>query len=424
MSEPAPSCDCEQSPCASTLQKSTDVDDAIVTARAPVRSGGVVVSEDPSGPWAPYVYALGILGYDFGTEARRDSFKQLMAPADIGGTVVPANPYDSRQMVDHVTANPSEAKALIWTLNLELTPIYAIEAVGPYAASVYDLLTRLLAGEVAEPGDEAYIERVSIPGRRSDRTVKLFSGQVVPVVEVEQVRGLYGWQINALLGAATLAAQAVRAEATAEDVSESLREFLTRVYYDLRNLGVTSHDRALNFAATNAFQAAQTSRRRLRRGWRWTRSTCKRARFVGWTPIAGMSSCASSTPRTAAAPGRSFGSRSTCRTSCRSRWGTCARGARQDDLVASAAVAPRRQAHGRRASSQRRSRSRRQAPAAAHSDVPVTRRQPQRPSGVVDAHREPHAGIGIARRRSARRSLLAHASRWDMDMTLSPLPGA
>lgn len=217
-------------------------------------SGTVVSGEG----WDPYVYALGILGYDFGTEARRDSFKQLMAPAQIGGTIVPANPYDSRQIVDHLTTNPSEANALTWTLNLELTPIYAVEAVGPYAASVDALLTRLLGGEVAAPADAGYIERVSIPGRRTDRTVRLFSGQVVPVVEVEQIRGLYGWQINALLGAATDAAQAVRAEATAQEVGDSLREFLTRVYYDLRNLGATSRDRALNFAATNAFQAAQT----------------------------------------------------------------------------------------------------------------------------------------------------------------------
>jgi hypothetical protein len=34
--------------------------------------------------------------------------------------------------------------------------------------------------------------------------------------------------------------------------------FLNRIYYDLRNLGTTSQDRALNFAATNAFQAAST----------------------------------------------------------------------------------------------------------------------------------------------------------------------
>ena len=32
--------------------------------------------------------------------------------------------------------------------------------------------------------------------------------------------------------------------------------FLNRVYHDLRNLGQTSRDRALNFAATNIFQSA------------------------------------------------------------------------------------------------------------------------------------------------------------------------
>ena len=31
--------------------------------------------------------------------------------------------------------------------------------------------------------------------------------------------------------------------------------FLNRVYYELRNLGVAPQDRALNFAATNAYQA-------------------------------------------------------------------------------------------------------------------------------------------------------------------------
>jgi cyanobactin maturation PatA/PatG family protease len=123
-----------------------------------------------------------------------------------------------------------------------------------------------LGGEVASPADAGYIERVSIPGRRTDRTVKLFSGQIVPVVEVEQIRGLYGWQINLLLGAATEAAHAVNADVSDADVGDSLREFLTRVYYDLRNLGATSRDRALNFAATNAFQAAQTFARAVAAG--------------------------------------------------------------------------------------------------------------------------------------------------------------
>jgi cyanobactin maturation PatA/PatG family protease len=37
-----------------------------------------------------------------------------------------------------------------------------------------------------------------------------------------------------------------------------LSSFLNRVYYNMRNLGQIPRDRALNFAATNAFQAVQT----------------------------------------------------------------------------------------------------------------------------------------------------------------------
>ncbi|MEM9009214.1 MAG: PatA/PatG family cyanobactin maturation protease, partial [Cyanobacteria bacterium P01_F01_bin.86] len=53
-------------------------------------------------PGSDLVYALGTLGYDFGSEARRDSFKQLMPPYTIENTQVPANPYDGRQIVDYL----------------------------------------------------------------------------------------------------------------------------------------------------------------------------------------------------------------------------------------------------------------------------------------------------------------------------------
>ncbi|MEV5573893.1 PatA/PatG family cyanobactin maturation protease [Spirillospora sp. NPDC052269] len=225
-------------------------------ATTPASSQGVGLSGLIGG--ARHIYALGTLGYDFGTEARRDSFKQLMSPTAEDGTVIPANPYDGRQMAAHLSANPSEARSLIWTLNLELTPIYAIEATGPYASEVYQLLSRLLTGEVAAETDEDYIERVSIPGRLTGRSVRLFSGQIVPVAETDQIRGLFGWRINTLIDAATQAAARESGDRSNDELSESLREFLTRVYYDLRNLGATSADRALNFAATNAFQAVHT----------------------------------------------------------------------------------------------------------------------------------------------------------------------
>jgi cyanobactin maturation PatA/PatG family protease len=204
------------------------------------------------------VYALGTLGYDFGTEARRDSFKQLMPAYSIGGITVPANPYDARQMVDYLAASPSESRSLIWTLNIELTPIYAIEPQGAFARDTYAVLQELLAGQIQAESSEEYVERVSIPGVLTGKTVKLFSGQVVPLLAPQNPRGMYGWKINTLVSAAIETVQTTVGDAQEEPIRRTLGSFLNRIYYDLRNLGTTSQDRALNFAATNAFQAAST----------------------------------------------------------------------------------------------------------------------------------------------------------------------
>lgn len=205
------------------------------------------------------VYALGTLGYDFGSEARRDSFKQFMSAVAIEPNIlVPANPYDARQMVDYLGDNLSEAKSLIWTLNIELTPIYAIEPVGTFARDVYEVFQEFLSGQVQAEDNEEYIERVSIPGRITGRTVRLFSGQIVPVIEPESPRGMYGWKVNTLVGSALEAVRTQEGDVDEQQMRKSLGSFLNRVYYDLRNLGQTSQDRALNFAATNAFQAAST----------------------------------------------------------------------------------------------------------------------------------------------------------------------
>jgi hypothetical protein len=203
------------------------------------------------------VYALGNVSYDFGSEARRDSFKQLMPPVEVGGNVVPPNPYDARQMVAYLGERTYEARSVIWTLNIELTPVYAIEPTGAFGADIYALLVQMLAGEVIGENDLDHIQRVSIPGRLTGRSVRLFSGQSVPVLQMENPRGAYGWKNNTLVQqAADAVSTRTDSKADAATIAENLRSFLDRVYYDMRNLGVLSSDRALNFAATNAFQAA------------------------------------------------------------------------------------------------------------------------------------------------------------------------
>jgi cyanobactin maturation PatA/PatG family protease len=219
---------------------------------------GVEQSGHPVKDQGSFVYALGTLGFDFGTEARRDSFKQMMLPVVFNGVPVPANPYDPRQLVEHLRLRPSEARSLIWTVNLELTPIYAVEAVGPYAAEINAILVDFLADENAPISSAEFIERVSVPGVVTGQAVRLFSGQMVPVIHIDAPRGLYGWQVNRLITEAIAALDTkAKSGAAAAALTETLRTFIDRVYYEVRNLGRLSADRALNFAATNAFQAAK-----------------------------------------------------------------------------------------------------------------------------------------------------------------------
>lgn len=202
----------------------------------------------------PVIYAIGQINYDFGTEARRDSFKQSMPQAGPNKNL-PPNPYDHAQMADYLKPpkdekdanHTDEATALIWTLNLELTPIYALDPVYPFAPKVYEFLRAALAGQILAKDADEYISRVSIPGVITNRKIRLFSGQVVPVVE-PQFRGMYSWNVNKLIK------QARGAGAPDDKFSETIQEFLNRIYYDLRNLGSAPQDRALNYSATNAFQ--------------------------------------------------------------------------------------------------------------------------------------------------------------------------
>ena len=247
MTAPAPA-----TPAPAMVQSTVEETEMTETASdaGATQSGMPVVNE------ANIVYALGALGFDFGTEARRDSFKQLMAPAVFNGVPVPPNPYDARQLVEHLKKMPSEASSLIWTLNLELTPIYAIEAVGPYSAEVNAILVDFLA--CANEGNMSmdHIERISVPGKLTSRSVRLFSGQVIPIIEIDSPRGLYGWQSNRLIEN-SLEELGVKGKENHDLTAATLRSFLDRVYYELRNLGRLSSDRALNFAATNAFQATR-----------------------------------------------------------------------------------------------------------------------------------------------------------------------
>jgi cyanobactin maturation PatA/PatG family protease len=91
-------------------------------------------------------------------------------------------------------------------------------------------------------------------------SMRLQSGQVVPVI-VPAIRGMYSWATQPLvahvLGAAPKTAEA---RAIYDRQAQGLGSFLDRVYYDLRNLGITGEERAINYSATNAVQIADVIR--------------------------------------------------------------------------------------------------------------------------------------------------------------------
>lgn len=186
------------------------------------------------------VYALGVLGYDFGTESRHDSFVQH------GVT----NPFNPAAIIAHLAEHPSHTTALTWTLMQESTAIYAILPAGPFAQETYAALSTALDGQL-----QGSVEQVSIPGIISGSTT-LMNGQNVPVIYPE-LRGIYSWSTSELVKATQKAAGK---NDNAEEVRDGVYNFLERIYFELRNFGMTSPERAINYAATNAFQVENVFR--------------------------------------------------------------------------------------------------------------------------------------------------------------------
>jgi hypothetical protein len=199
------------------------------------------------------VYALGQIGYDFVSEARMDSLAYKMAAA-VGLAAARSVAFDSARLLAYLEQNPWDAAAVTWTLSLDATPIYALGPAGPFAAETYGRLREFLGQRLTEG-----IERISVGGVMAG-TVRLLDGQAVPVL-VPEIRTMYSWKtaelVNAVAGEPPGAEAAAKVKAAHELKKAGIHKFLDRVYYALRNLGLTGQDRALNFAATNAFDMEQ-----------------------------------------------------------------------------------------------------------------------------------------------------------------------
>lgn len=218
------------------------------------------------------VFALGTLGYDFGTEARFDSWR-----VEAGNDFSTNNVQKFLEFLAGTSdkaAHPEFAEAVIWTLNFDQTAIYAIRPKGGFQQETYQRLRQFLA-EQQEPLQQfssrkdgagpKVVERVAIPGYIVGQ-VRLFSGQVVPVIQPE-LRGMSSWNTqdlaNAVVGAlksqyeqvSKIQAQAAFPPTVPPDEETEIERFLDRIYYEFRNFGVSPQERAINFGATNALLA-------------------------------------------------------------------------------------------------------------------------------------------------------------------------
>jgi cyanobactin maturation PatA/PatG family protease len=185
------------------------------------------------------------------SEARQDSLAHKLAAA-AGSHHAPDRhaPSQADKLLAYLEENPWDAAAVEWTLSLDGTPIYALRPQGPFAAEAYQVLRRFLAERHKEG-----VERISVPGVISGKA-RLLLGQVVPII-VPELRGMYSWTTEALM--ASVLGETPKPDANPEvkekheQKKTGLRNFLDRVYHALRNLGAMPADRAVNFAATNAY---------------------------------------------------------------------------------------------------------------------------------------------------------------------------
>lgn len=197
------------------------------------------------------VYALGTPSYDFGSEARRDAFYQLVSHYEDQIT------FDEK-LLKLLDEKPECAESLIWTLNIESTPAYAIKPEGPFASYAFMRIRDFLK-EYLEKDESKKIERISIPGVISGE-VTLFSGQKVPVIKPE-LRGMWSWNKHVMIshlvqmGSNDREISKTLRSTDQDEIKQRLSDFLDRVYYECMNLGQSSKDRALNFAGTNAYMA-------------------------------------------------------------------------------------------------------------------------------------------------------------------------
>jgi hypothetical protein len=251
------------------------------------------------------IYAVGTIGFDFGSEAARVRVAQQMHMAWISDPAtrperagVQPDPDDPSQLGKFLRNTPGAAQQVTWTLNVDGSTVYALEPAPDARVSwvtpdrtagssssvavppLYLWFMDAIVGQFEEKESDTYISRVSLAGSLTRRSVRLISGQSVPVVEVMArdagrhiLEGADAqptqpevnvWRDKSIIkSAASHLFEDPRLKSTApsprtigfiplQKTAENLvRTLLDTTKSTLRNHGQTPGDRALNYLGTN-----------------------------------------------------------------------------------------------------------------------------------------------------------------------------
>ena len=220
------------------------------------------------------VYAIGGLGFSYVSEARRDSIwrvlnerrdvdqvkgkasrakSQRAANADEGDA---ENGDPNRQALIALTdvallgllqEKPYLAPSVVWTLSNGGVPKYAVMPTGAFAIETYDWLLK-------RAGTRG-VDFVAIPGIIAGQLV-LIDGSRVDVIVPER-RGMESWNTAKYVEALKSTWKAAGTDSSAAHVEREVQRFLGKIFFSIRNLGLSPRERAINAAATNAFNISE-----------------------------------------------------------------------------------------------------------------------------------------------------------------------
>jgi cyanobactin maturation PatA/PatG family protease len=188
------------------------------------------------------VYAIGRLNITYVSQARRDSISDVLneGPRKDKKDLKPLTDVNLQQLF---ADRPYLSQSVVWTLSRTEVPMYAIVPAGAFAVETYKWL-------VTQWSDPA-VEFISLPGVLAGQ-VALYDGQILDAV-VPELRGMRAWDTAQYTESLHKGLAQAKSASEDEMIKREVKRFLGKIHFSIRNRGMLAEERALNSAATDAF---------------------------------------------------------------------------------------------------------------------------------------------------------------------------